>query len=180
MLRVYIAPLDTLQERCIAAPGLVAAVIVGKYCDHLPLYRQQQIFATRHGVEIPRQTMAQWMGLAADWLRPIYEHIRTGVLGGGYVQVDETPIEYLVPGNGGDQARLPLGLCAPRWRHRLRLAHQPRRRLPGTHHPVRLPRHRAERRLCGLPCLRAPAQRRRRTRGHHPRRLLGAREARVH
>jgi hypothetical protein len=44
--------------------------------------------------------MAQWMGLAADWLRPIYEHIRTGVLGGGYVQVDETPIEYLVPGNG--------------------------------------------------------------------------------
>jgi hypothetical protein len=40
------------------------------------------------------------MGLAADWLRPIYEHIRTGVLGGGYVQVDETPIEYLAPGHG--------------------------------------------------------------------------------
>ena len=95
-----LAPLDTLQARCIAAPGLIAAVIVGKYCDHLPLYRQEQIFATRHGVPIPRQTMAQWMGLAADWLRPIYETIRTGVLGGGYVQVDETPIEYLVPGNG--------------------------------------------------------------------------------
>ena len=44
--------------------------------------------------------MAQWMGLGADWLRPIYEHIRTGVLGGGYVQVDETPIEYLAPGHG--------------------------------------------------------------------------------
>jgi transposase len=95
-----LAPLDTLQERCIAAPGLIAAVIVGKYCDHLPLYRQEQIFATRHGVQIPRQTLAQWMGLAADWLRPIYETIRTGVLGGGYVQIDETPIEYLVPGNG--------------------------------------------------------------------------------
>jgi transposase len=95
-----LAPLDTLQDRCIAAPGLIAAIIVGKYCDHLPLYRQEQIFATRHDVQIPRQTMAQWMGLAADWLRPIYEHIRTGVLGGGYVQVDETPIEYLVPGNG--------------------------------------------------------------------------------
>jgi transposase len=95
-----LAPLDTLQARCIAAPGLIAAVIVGKYCDHLPLYRQERIFATRHGVQIPRQTMAQWMGLAADWLRPIYETIRTGVLGGGYVQVDETPIEYLVPGNG--------------------------------------------------------------------------------
>ena len=95
-----IAPLHTLQDRCIAAPGLIAAVIVAKFCDHLPLYRQEQIFATRHDVQIPRQTLAQWMGLAADWLRPIYEHIRTGVLGGGYVQVDETPIEYLAPGNG--------------------------------------------------------------------------------
>jgi hypothetical protein len=44
--------------------------------------------------------MAQWLGLAARWLRLIYEHIRTGVLGGGYVQVDETPIEYLEPGHG--------------------------------------------------------------------------------
>lgn len=95
-----VAPLCTLQDRCIGAPGLIAAIIVGKYVDHLPLYRQEQIFATRHDIKIPRQTMAQWMGLAADWLRPIYEHIRTGVLGGGYVQVDETPIEYLVPGHG--------------------------------------------------------------------------------
>ena len=38
--------------------------------------------------------------MTADWLRPIYEVIRTGVLGGGYVQVDETPIAYLVPGHG--------------------------------------------------------------------------------
>ena len=84
-----IAPLDTLQDRCIAAPGLIAAIIVGKYCDHLPLYRQEHIFATRHNVQIPRQTLAQWMGLAANWLRPICETIRTGVLGGGYLQVDE-------------------------------------------------------------------------------------------
>lgn len=95
-----IAPLGTLQDRCLAAPGLIAAVIVGKYVDHLPLYRQEQIFATRHQIKLPRQTMVQWMGLAADWLRPIYEQIRTGVLGGGYVQIDETPIEYLVPGHG--------------------------------------------------------------------------------
>lgn len=95
-----IAPLQTLQDRCIGAPGLIAAIIVAKYCDHLPLYRQEQIFATRHGIQIPRQTMAQWLALAAEWLRPIYESIRTGVLGGGYVQIDETPVEYLVPGNG--------------------------------------------------------------------------------
>lgn len=106
-----IAPLDTLQDRCIAAPGLIAAIVVAKFCDHLPLYRQEQIFSTRHRVQIPRQNMAQWMGLAADWLRAIYENIRTGVLGGGYVQIDETPIEYLDPGHG--QTRLGyLWTCA--------------------------------------------------------------------
>ena len=44
--------------------------------------------------------MSRWMGLCADWLKPIYEIIRTGVMGGGYVQVDETPIRYLAPGHG--------------------------------------------------------------------------------
>lgn len=101
----YLAPLiaplpPSLQERCIAAPGLLAQVLVSKYCDHLPLYRQEQIFAQRHGVHLPRQTLARWVGLAAEWLRPIYEELRTGVMGGGYLQVDETPVEYLCPGNG--------------------------------------------------------------------------------
>ncbi len=95
-----IAPLNTLQERSIAAPGLLAQIIVAKYCDHLPLYRQEQICATRHGISIPRQSMARWLGLAADWLRPVYEAIHSGVMAGGYVQVDETPVEYLSPGNG--------------------------------------------------------------------------------
>lgn len=95
-----IAPLNTLQERCIAAPGLIAQIIVAKYCDHLPLYRQEQIYAARHQIAIPRQSMARWLGLAADWLKPIYEQIHSGVMAGGYVQIDETPIEYLSPGNG--------------------------------------------------------------------------------
>ncbi len=95
-----IALLNTLQERSIAAPGLLAQIIVAKYCDHLPLYRQEQIYATRHAIQIPRQSMARWLGLAADWLRPVYEHIHTGVMAGGYVQIDETPVEYLSPGNG--------------------------------------------------------------------------------
>lgn len=95
-----IAPLpEKLQERGWAAPGLLAHVIVSKYCDHLPLYRQEQIYRRRHGVHLPRQTLARWMELAADWLKPIYEQIRTGVMAGGYIQVDETPIEYLEPGN---------------------------------------------------------------------------------
>ena len=95
-----IAPLQTLQDRCIAAPGLIAAIIVGKYCDHLPLHRQQEILSTRYQVELPRQTMAQWLGLTVHWLQPIYDLIGKDVLAGGYVQVDETPIEYLAPGHG--------------------------------------------------------------------------------
>lgn len=96
-----IAPLpERLRDRSLPAPGLLAQILVGKYCDHLPLYRQEQIFAQRHRVHLPRQTLARWVELAADWLKPIYEHIRTGVLAGGYVQVDETPIDYLEPGHG--------------------------------------------------------------------------------
>ena len=99
-----IAPLpESLQERCLAAPGLIAQILVGKYCDHLPLYRQESIYWSRHGVWLPRQSLARWVALAADWLRPIYQTIRTGVMGGGYVQIDETPIKYLDPGHG--QAR---------------------------------------------------------------------------
>jgi transposase len=96
-----IAPLpEKLQERGVAGPGLLAHIVVSKYCDHLPLYRQEQIFAQRHQINLPRQTLARWVELCADWLQPIYEHIRTGVLAGGYVQADETPIEYLAPGHG--------------------------------------------------------------------------------
>lgn len=96
-----IAPLpEKLQDRGLAGPGLLAQILVGKYCDHLPLYRQEQIFAQRHNVNLPRQTLARWVELCADWLRPIYEQIRTGVMGGGYVQVDETPVAYLAPGHG--------------------------------------------------------------------------------
>ena len=96
-----IAPLpERLQDRSLPAPGLLAHIVVGKYCDHLPLYRQEQIYARRHQVHLPRQTLARWMELAADWLKPIYEHIRTGVMAGGYVQVDETPVNYLEPGHG--------------------------------------------------------------------------------
>jgi len=80
-----------LQERCTVAPGLLAQVIVSKYVDHLPLYRQEQIYWTRHRVWLPRQNLARWMGMVADWLKPVYQCIRTGVMAGGYVQVDDYP-----------------------------------------------------------------------------------------
>ena len=91
---------ERLLDRSLPAAGLLAAILVAKYCDHLPLYRQAQIFRVRHQVPLPRQTLARWVALAAGWLKPIYEHIRTGVMAGGYVQVDETPVNYLEPGNG--------------------------------------------------------------------------------
>lgn len=96
-----IAPLpERLLDRSLPAPGLLAHIVVGKYCDHLPLYRQEQIYQQRHGVHLPRQSLTRWVELASQWLKPIYEQIRTGVMGGGYVQVDETPVDYLEPGNG--------------------------------------------------------------------------------
>jgi transposase len=96
-----VAPLpESLLEKSIVAPGLLAQIVVGKYCDHLPLYRQESIYWSRHQVWLPRQTMAEWVGLAAQWLQPIYREIRKGVLERGYIQVDETPIRYLEPGHG--------------------------------------------------------------------------------
>jgi transposase len=96
-----IAPLPAgLQERCLAAPGLIAHVITAKYCDHLPLYRQQDILWRRYKIPLPRQTMMGWLDLAEFWLRPIYELIKTTVMDGNYVQVDETPVRYLCLGHG--------------------------------------------------------------------------------
>ena len=96
-----VAPLPpALLERSIVTPGLLAQIVAAKYCDHLPLYRQESIYWTRHQVWLPRQTMAEWMGLAADWLKPIYREIRSAVFEDDYVQIDETPIRYLAPGHG--------------------------------------------------------------------------------
>ena len=96
-----IAPLPAgLQERCLATPDLIAQVVVGKYADHLPLYRQEQIFSSRHGVDIPRQTLCRWVGLAAWWLEPVYDEMVQVQNTRSYLQIDETPIAYLQPGAG--------------------------------------------------------------------------------
>ena len=91
---------ERLLDKSLPAPGLLAHIVVAKYCDHLPLYRQEQIYQQRHQINLPRQSLTRWVELVSDWLKPIYEQIRTGVMGGGYVQVDETPVDYLEPGNG--------------------------------------------------------------------------------
>ena len=75
-------------------------VLVAKYCDHLPLYRQESIYRSRHGVELSRQLLAQWVEKGAHWLTTIYFAMRDEAMGGGYLQIDETPIRYLDPGHG--------------------------------------------------------------------------------
>lgn len=95
-----IAPLTILQDRCLAAPALLAHIIVAKHCDHLPLYRLEQIFKTRHDVLLPRQTMARWLVMAAFWLSGVCREITRTVLEDGYVQIDETAVRYLDPGHG--------------------------------------------------------------------------------
>jgi len=104
---------EKLQERGVAGPGLLAHILVSKYCDHLPLYRQEQIFAQRHKINLSRQTLANWVELCAGWLLPIYEQIRTGVMAGGYAQVDETPVAYLAPGNGQTKQGYLWTACRP-------------------------------------------------------------------
>jgi transposase len=88
-----------LQDGLTAAPGLITQILISKYCDHLPFYRQEKILASRHGVEIGRNTLCRWAELAAFWLKPLYQRIHAGLLTGTYLQADETPIKYLAPGN---------------------------------------------------------------------------------
>jgi transposase len=96
-----IAPLPgKLVERGMAAPGLLAHIAVSKFADHLPLYRLEQIFGSRHGVDIPRQTMSRWMETVADWMMPLHRHTALSIFAASYVQVDETPVRYQDPGTG--------------------------------------------------------------------------------
>jgi transposase len=86
-------------DRGMAGPGLLAHVIVGKYCDHLPLYRQSEIYA-REGIELDRSTLAGWVGGASRTLEPLVDAIRKYVLNAMKIHADDIPVPVLAPGNG--------------------------------------------------------------------------------
>jgi transposase len=86
-------------ERSFAGPGLLAHVLVSKYCDHLPLYRQSEIYA-REGVELDRSTLADWVGGTSRLLEPLVEALRRHVMAAEKLHGDDTPIPVLAPGNG--------------------------------------------------------------------------------
>ncbi len=86
-----------VADRCLAAPGLLAHLLVSKFADHLPFYRLQMIFWQRHGVFIARQQMVLWTGQCVVLLEAIVICIKKELQASPYVQVDETPVRYLDP-----------------------------------------------------------------------------------
>jgi transposase len=86
-------------ERSYAGPGLLAHVLVSKYCDHLPYYRQSQIYA-RDGVELDRSTLADWGGAASALLDPLLGALEDYVMAAHKLHADDTPIPVLAPGTG--------------------------------------------------------------------------------
>jgi len=86
-------------ERGIAGPGLLAHVLVSKYGDHLPLYRQSEIYA-REGVELDRSTLADWVGETSRLFDPLLEALRRHVMSAQKLHADDTPVPVLAPGLG--------------------------------------------------------------------------------
>lgn len=84
-------------DKGIPTAGLLAQVMIAKYADHLPLYRQEQIFG-RAGLAIPRSTLANWVGVCGVQLQPLVNALREVVLEHNVVHVDETPVQMLAPG----------------------------------------------------------------------------------
>lgn len=83
----------------LATPALLAQVLVSKYCDHTPLYRQAQIFA-RHGVELERSTLAGWVGGACWWFGALHDRLCKHIFASDHLFADDTPIPVLDPGRG--------------------------------------------------------------------------------
>jgi len=90
---------DSIIDRCPADESLLASILVAKFADHLPLYRQAQILR-RSEVRISRQTLSKWVLSLGAGLAPLYEVMKTRVLESGVIFVDESPISLQTPGKG--------------------------------------------------------------------------------
>ena len=88
--------------RGIAGPGLIAQIVVAKFGDHLPLYRQEDFF-TRHGLHIARSTQCDWVQAAAELLRPLYERQKELLLRSPVLWTDDTPVTVLSAGPEGSR-----------------------------------------------------------------------------
>jgi transposase len=86
-------------DKGLPTTGLLAQVLVAKYADHLPLYRQEAIFE-RAGLALPRSTLAQWVGACGVELQPLVEALKAALLSRAVLHADETPVAMLKPGHG--------------------------------------------------------------------------------
>ena len=94
------APVPSLPiQRGLATPALLAHVLVAKYADHCPLYRQAEIYA-RAGVELDRSTLADWVGQSARLVRPLVDALGAHVMAAERVHADDTTVPVLDPGRG--------------------------------------------------------------------------------
>lgn len=82
-----------------AGPGLLAHILVQKYCNHLPIYRQHEIYK-REGVEIAKSTMTSWAGRCVRLLHPLIEELKRSVFSGSHIHGDDTSVKVLAPGLG--------------------------------------------------------------------------------
>jgi len=94
--------LPAIIERGIAAPGLLAHVLIGKYADHLPLTRQREMLA-RSGVTLPVSTLSEWVGATGFALQPLVDALRGELHRCSVLHADETPVQMLAPGKGKTQ-----------------------------------------------------------------------------
>jgi transposase len=94
---VVVAPLPPAPiDKGMPGPGLIAQIVLAKYDDHLPLYRQEQQFA-RLGVCFPRQRLCEWIEAAANLAQLVVHRMKQNLLAGDYLQVDETPVKVMDP-----------------------------------------------------------------------------------
>jgi transposase len=92
---VVLAPLPPQPiPKSMAGPGLLAHVAVSKYADHLPLYRQEQIWK-RADIDLDRATLGRWMMTIGELIAPLIELMREDILASGYIQADETTLQVL-------------------------------------------------------------------------------------
>ncbi len=101
---IIVPAVPRLIENSFASTELLVDMVLKKYTEHLPLYRQAQTLQRRFDIELSRKTMSGWIWHIGNWLRVIYDEMKVELRSSGYLQADETCIKYIDPGTGHCQS----------------------------------------------------------------------------